>query len=42
LALKDSTASLAAFYRQVPDDDVLASLYPAHDLAGAERRLRDF
>jgi hemoglobin len=33
---------VAAFYRQVPGDDVLAALYPAHDLAGAERRLRDF
>jgi hemoglobin len=33
---------VAAFYRQVPGDDVLAALYPAHDLAGAEKRLRDF
>jgi hemoglobin len=33
---------VAAFYRQVPDDDVLAALYPAHDLEGAEQRLRDF
>lgn len=33
---------LAAFYRQVPGDDLLGPLYPAHDLAGAERRLRDF
>src|SRR5450755_1361241 len=32
----------AAFYRQVPGDDVLGPLYPAHDLAGAEQRLRDF
>ena len=32
----------AAFYRQVPGDDVLGRLYPAHDLAGAEQRLRDF
>lgn len=33
---------VAAFYRQIPSDDVLAPLYPAQDLAGAERRLRDF
>jgi hemoglobin len=31
-----------AFYRQVPDDDVLGPLYPLDDLAGAEQRLRDF
>jgi hemoglobin len=33
---------VAAFYRQVPHDDVLGPLYPAHDLDGAEQRLRDF
>ena len=33
---------VAAFYRQVPHDDVLSALYPPHDLAGAERRLREF
>jgi hemoglobin len=33
---------IAAFYRQVPGDDVLGSMYPNHDLAGAEQRLRDF
>lgn len=33
---------VAAFYRQVPTDDVLGPLYPAHDLHGAEQRLRDF
>ena len=32
----------AAFYRQVPGDDVLGPMYPAHDLQGAEQRLRDF
>jgi hemoglobin len=32
----------AAFYRQIPDDDVLGRMYPLHDLAGAEQRLRDF
>ena len=33
---------VAAFYRQIPSDDVLGPLYKQHDLAGAERRLRDF
>ena len=33
---------VAAFYRQVPNDDVLGPMYPRHDLAGAEQRLRDF
>jgi hemoglobin len=32
----------AAFYRQVPQDDVLGPMYPAEDLAGAEERLREF
>jgi len=32
----------AAFYRQVPGDDLLGPMYPAHDLQGAEQRLRDF
>jgi len=32
----------AAFYRQVPNDEILAPMYPAEDLAGAEQRLRDF
>ncbi len=31
-----------AFYAQVPADDILGSMYPADDLAGAEERLRDF
>ena len=31
-----------AFYRQVPDDDILGPMYPPQDLAGAELRLRDF
>lgn len=31
-----------AFYRQVPADDILGPMYPAHDLAGARKRLRDF
>jgi hemoglobin len=33
---------VAAFYRQVPGDDVLGPMYPRHDLIGAEERLRDF
>jgi len=36
------TALVAGFYRRVPDDDVLGPLYPKHDFAGAEVRLRDF
>jgi hemoglobin len=36
------TRLIAAFYRQVPDDPILGPMYPAHDLAGAEVRLRDF
>jgi hemoglobin len=36
------TNLVAAFYRQVPTDDILGPLYPKHDLAGAEKRLRDF
>jgi hemoglobin len=31
-----------AFYAQVPADSILGPMYPAHDLAGAEARLRDF
>jgi hemoglobin len=33
---------VAAFYRQVPGDDILGPMYPPHDLPGAEERLRDF
>jgi hemoglobin len=33
---------VAAFYRQIPADEILGPLYPADDLAGAEQRLRDF
>jgi hemoglobin len=36
------TRLIAAFYRQVPDDDILGPMYPADDLTGAEKRLRDF
>ena len=33
---------VAAFYAQVPADDILGPMYPADDLHGAEQRLRDF
>jgi hemoglobin len=36
------TRLIAAFYRQVPGDDVLGPMYPKEDLEGAEQRLRDF
>jgi hemoglobin len=36
------TRIVAAFYRRVPQDDILAPMYPAHDLEGSEQRLRDF
>jgi hemoglobin len=36
------TRLVAAFYRKVPQDDLLGTMYPAHDLSGAEQRLRDF
>ena|SRR5436190_11285683 len=36
------TRLVAAFYRQVPDDEILGAMYPRDDLAGAEQRLRDF
>jgi hemoglobin len=32
----------AAFYRQVPTDELLGPLYPPDDLQGAEHRLRSF
>lgn len=36
------TRLIAAFYRQIPQDDILGKMYPSQDLAGAEKRLRDF
>jgi hemoglobin len=33
---------IAAFYRQIPSDEVLGPMYRRGDLAGAEQRLRDF
>lgn len=36
------TRLVAAFYRQIPTDDILGPMYPAIDLEGAELRLRNF
>jgi hemoglobin len=36
------TDMCAAFYRKVPNDDILGPMYPKDDLEGAEERLRDF
>ncbi len=36
------TRLVAAFYRQIPGDDVLGPIYKGRDLAAAEQRLRDF
>lgn len=36
------TRLIAAFYRQIPADDILGKMYSTEDLAGAEKRLRDF
>jgi hemoglobin len=33
---------VGAFYRQIPQDDLLGPMYPAQDIPGAEERLRDF
>ena len=33
---------VAAFYKQIPGDDILGPMYPQHDFEGAEKRLRDF
>ena len=33
---------VAAFYRQVPGDEILGPMYPANDLEAARGRLRDF
>ena len=33
---------ISAFYRQVPQDDLLGPMYPPGDFAGAEDRLREF
>ena len=36
------THLVAELYRRVVTDDILGPLYPAHDMAGAEQRLREF
>jgi len=36
------TRLVGAFYRQVPNDDVLGPMYPERDREEAEERLRDF
>ena len=36
------TRLTAAFYRQIPGDDILGPMYPAGDMPGSEERLRDF
>jgi hemoglobin len=36
------TRLIAAFYRQIPADDLLGPMYRGRDLAAAEKRLRDF
>lgn len=36
------TDMVAAFYKQVPSDDILGPMYPPDDLVGAEERLKDF
>jgi hemoglobin len=33
---------VAAFYKQIPNDEILGPMYPAEDIEGAEERLRDF
>ena len=35
-------ALVAAFYQRVAVDDLIGPMYPPEDLAGAEKRLRDF
>jgi len=36
------TRLIAAFYQQIPGDDILGPMYRGRDLAAAEKRLRDF
>ena len=33
---------VAAFYRQIPNDDLIGPMYPPDDLKGSEERLRSF
>jgi len=36
------TAMVKAFYKLVPEDDILGAMYPKDDMEGSEERLRDF
>ncbi len=36
------TAMVKAFYKRVPEDDILGPMYPKDDMEGSEERLRDF
>jgi hemoglobin len=36
------TRLIAAFYCQIPNDDILGPMYAGRDMAAAEGRLRDF
>ena len=36
------TKLVSAFYRQIPNDDILGPMYKHQDLDGAEQRLREF
>ena len=36
------TRLIAAFYRQIPGDDILGPMYQGRDMAAAEHRLRGF
>lgn len=36
------TQLVAAFYKQVPTDDILGPMYPADEMQQAQERLRDF
>ena len=36
------TKLVAAFYKRVPTDDILGPMYPKHELAESEVRLREF
>jgi hemoglobin len=42
IGMEGFTRLVAAFYRQVPQDDLLGPMYAARDLQGAEQRPRDF
>lgn len=42
IGTKGITDMCAAFYKKIPDDDILGPMYPSDDLDGAEQRLRDF